>query len=135
MQFLVDLARPSHLGTNPFLRGFYFTGVRPVVVDDVAAAPCSRWRCPKQDLTRERRKFFVVWVRRPMLRRWPEAGIAQDAAMGLPEQPVQRCSGKRPGRAGGQRIEFAGERLRRVALATIVLLGLICLFGFGFVLP
>jgi len=39
VQFLVDLAHPSHLGTNPFLRGFYFTGVRPVVVDDVVAAP------------------------------------------------------------------------------------------------
>src|SRR3984893_11471358 len=39
VQFLVDLARPSQLGTNPFLRGFYFTGVRPVVVEDVAAAP------------------------------------------------------------------------------------------------
>lgn len=39
VQFLVDLARPSQLGTNPFLRGFYFTGVRPIVVDDVVAAP------------------------------------------------------------------------------------------------
>jgi type VI secretion system protein ImpL len=41
VQFLVDLAHPSHLGTNPFLRGFYFTGVRPVVVDDVVAAPAA----------------------------------------------------------------------------------------------
>src|SRR5271165_2472602 len=39
VQFLVDLARPSHLSTNPFLRGFYFTGVRPVVMEDVVAAP------------------------------------------------------------------------------------------------
>jgi type VI secretion system protein ImpL len=39
VQFMVDLLRPSQLGTNPFLRGFYFTGVRPVVVDDVVAAP------------------------------------------------------------------------------------------------
>jgi type VI secretion system protein ImpL len=39
VQFLVDLLRPSQLGTNPFLRGFYFTGVRPIVVDDVVAAP------------------------------------------------------------------------------------------------
>ena len=39
VQFLVDLLRPTQLGTNPFLRGFYFTGVRPVVVDDVVAAP------------------------------------------------------------------------------------------------
>lgn len=38
VQFLVDLGRPSHLGTNPFLRGFYFTGVRPVVVEDIVAA-------------------------------------------------------------------------------------------------
>jgi type VI secretion system protein ImpL len=37
--FLVDLARPSQLGANPFLRGFYFTGVRPIVVEDVVAAP------------------------------------------------------------------------------------------------
>jgi len=39
VQFMVDLLRPTQLGTNPFLRGFYFTGVRPIVVDDVVAAP------------------------------------------------------------------------------------------------
>jgi type VI secretion system protein ImpL len=38
VQFLVDLGRPSHLAVNPFLRGFYFTGVRPVIVDDVVQA-------------------------------------------------------------------------------------------------
>ena len=27
-QFLVDLCRPSHLRSGPFLRGFYFTGIR-----------------------------------------------------------------------------------------------------------
>ncbi len=32
VQLLVDLCRPSQLRTGPFLRGFYFTGVRPVVV-------------------------------------------------------------------------------------------------------
>jgi len=40
--FLVDLCRPSQLATTPFLRGFYFSGVRPIVVDEVetpAAAP------------------------------------------------------------------------------------------------
>jgi type VI secretion system protein ImpL len=39
VQFLVDLARPSQLSVNPFLRGFYFSGVRPVLVDDIASAP------------------------------------------------------------------------------------------------
>lgn len=38
VRFLVELTRPSHLGISPFLRGFYFTGVRPVVVDDGVAA-------------------------------------------------------------------------------------------------
>jgi len=49
VQFLVDLARPSQLGTNPFLRGFYFTGVRPIVVDDVVAAPIAAMEAPEQD--------------------------------------------------------------------------------------
>ena len=40
VQFLVELARPSRLKVNPFLRGFYFSGVRPVFVEDgVSAAP------------------------------------------------------------------------------------------------
>ena len=46
VQFLVDVARPSQLRTSPFLRGFYFTGVRPVTVQDTplptaTAAPSS----------------------------------------------------------------------------------------------
>lgn len=39
VQFLVDLCRPSQLTVGPFLRGFYFSGVRPVVVNEVAPAP------------------------------------------------------------------------------------------------
>jgi type VI secretion system protein ImpL len=42
VQFLVDLSKPSQLRAAPFLRGFYFSGVRPVVVDEIApsvAAP------------------------------------------------------------------------------------------------
>ncbi len=36
VQFLVELCRPSQLNVSPFLRGFYFSGVRPVTVRDVA---------------------------------------------------------------------------------------------------
>ncbi len=41
VQFLIDLCKPSQLRAAPFLRGFYFSGVRPVVIADVAqqAAP------------------------------------------------------------------------------------------------
>jgi type VI secretion system protein ImpL len=45
--FLLELCRPSQLGVSPFLRGFYFTGVRPVLVHDVAApAPAVQARVP-----------------------------------------------------------------------------------------
>ena len=55
-QFLVDLCRPSQLSSGPFLRGFYFCGVRPVIVKDVvvAAAPrasLSQPHQPKGDAT------------------------------------------------------------------------------------
>ena len=39
VQCLVDLCRPSQLAVSPFLRGFYFSGVRPVVVNEVVSAP------------------------------------------------------------------------------------------------
>jgi type VI secretion system protein ImpL len=42
VQFLVELCKPSQLKTSPFLRGFYFSGVRPVVVDDSAGLQGSR---------------------------------------------------------------------------------------------
>lgn len=41
-QFLIELCRPSQLQVSPFLRGFYFTGVRAVYVTDAAqAAPLA----------------------------------------------------------------------------------------------
>ncbi len=42
VQFLVDLCRPSQLSVGPFLRGAYFTGVRPIIINDaspVVSAP------------------------------------------------------------------------------------------------
>ena len=42
VQFLVDLCRPSQLTVGPFLRGFYFTGVRPVLINESApVAPAA----------------------------------------------------------------------------------------------
>ncbi|MGD0509290.1 MAG: ImcF-related family protein, partial [Terriglobales bacterium] len=40
LTFLVEMSRPTQLGTNPFLRGFYFSGVRPVMLrENVATTP------------------------------------------------------------------------------------------------
>ena len=41
VQFLVDIGRPSQLRASPFLRGFYFSGVRPVTLSDIPAAPLA----------------------------------------------------------------------------------------------
>ncbi len=40
--FLLELCRPTQLGSSPMLRGFYFVGARPVVVSDVAQAAAVR---------------------------------------------------------------------------------------------
>src|SRR5205085_5471274 len=42
VQFLVELTRPTQLSRNPFLRGFYFSGVRAVIINEavsMAATP------------------------------------------------------------------------------------------------
>lgn len=36
--YLVELARPSQLNANPYLRGFYFTGVRAHIVEQMVSA-------------------------------------------------------------------------------------------------
>lgn len=38
VRFLVEMGRPSQLNAGPFLRGFYFSGVRPILVNEVAPA-------------------------------------------------------------------------------------------------
>jgi len=40
--FLVDLCRPSQLNIGPFLRGFYFSGVRAVLTQEVVARPAAQ---------------------------------------------------------------------------------------------
>lgn len=40
-RFMVELCRPSHLQVSPVFRGFYFTGVRPVVVEGSEPPPAS----------------------------------------------------------------------------------------------
>ncbi|HTY61539.1 MAG TPA: ImcF-related family protein [Acidobacteriota bacterium] len=49
VQFLVDVCRPSQLRASPFLRGFYFSGVRPILVQDAPVAtprPSAAQRSP-----------------------------------------------------------------------------------------
>jgi len=41
VRFLLEICRPSQLTIGPFLRGFYFSGVRPVVIRDMTPAPAA----------------------------------------------------------------------------------------------
>lgn len=47
-QFLVDLCRPSQLNVSPVLRGFYFSGVRAVVVSAPAQLDAPQARAPDE---------------------------------------------------------------------------------------
>ena len=40
-QYLVELCKPSQLSANPYLRGFYFTGIRAQIVERMANAPAA----------------------------------------------------------------------------------------------
>ncbi len=40
--YLVELVKPSHLDANPYLRGFYFTGIRAQIRESAAAAPVQQ---------------------------------------------------------------------------------------------
>lgn len=46
VQFLVDVCRPSQLRVSPFLRGFYFCGVRPIFVNETA--PVAQRQTPSK---------------------------------------------------------------------------------------
>ncbi|MGO4880118.1 MAG: ImcF-related family protein [Bryobacteraceae bacterium] len=59
VQFLVEVCRPSQLTVGPFLRGFYFSGVRPVIVQEAAQAPAPQAAQDKAD-AREATAMFRV---------------------------------------------------------------------------
>jgi type VI secretion system protein ImpL len=40
-QYLVELCKPSQLSANPYLRGFFFTGIRAQIVERMAQAPAA----------------------------------------------------------------------------------------------
>ena len=131
VQFMVDLVRPTQLGTNPFLRGFYFTGVRPVVVDDVVAAPLLVAETAEESLNSGATQIF-------------RGGVSQVAA-----PPAVRGGGPRRMPQWvflsslvneilvKDRVALAASGssshvnlLRRIALSCAVFLGLIFLTGF-----
>ena len=133
VQFLVDLVRPSHLGTNPFLRGFYFTGVRPVVVDDVVAARAVPAEAAEAEFDGGATQIFrgggsqlqaaPVAVRSGGSRRVPQwvflSTLFNDVL--VKDRVALATSGS------SSRVNL----LRRVGLGSVVLAAILCLTGFA----
>jgi type VI secretion system protein ImpL len=60
--YLVELTRPSHLNANPYLRGFYCTGVRAHMVQEMVAAAAQQAR-PEAPGSGATRMFSVESMR------------------------------------------------------------------------
>src|ERR1019366_9355367 len=46
-EYLVELCKPSQLSVNPYLRGFYFSGIRAQVVERMSAPVAQEERVPQ----------------------------------------------------------------------------------------
>jgi len=66
VQFLIDLCRPSQLTTGPFLRGFYFTGVRPVVINEAAPVQAAQQQAASYGAPAGATGIFRVGANQPM---------------------------------------------------------------------
>lgn len=81
VQFLVDLCRPSQLTVGPFLRGFYFTGVRPVIVNEAAPVAAAPAQPAGQDYASDATSIFRAGAR-PQA---PPAGAPQMVTRRVPQ--------------------------------------------------
>jgi type VI secretion system protein ImpL len=82
VNFLLELCRPSQLSVGPFLRGFYFTGVRPVIVNEEAAAEIER---PVQHRTPANPDATSIFYRGAVAEEQPRASGSRSAKRKLPD--------------------------------------------------
>jgi type VI secretion system protein ImpL len=124
--YLVEVARPSHLNANPYLRGFYCTGVRAQMVEQMVAAPASQPQA-QPDGSGATRMFSVDQMR---------AASAAPAPQVVSRKQAQWCFLPRlfPGVILGDRSALAGTSdssrthlFRRIAFASLSLLLLVYL--------
>jgi type VI secretion system protein ImpL len=125
-QFLLELCRPSQLTINPFLRGFYFTGVRPVVAGQGAEE--ARARTPQRRIELGATGVFSV----QNLTGVPEAGRPTGAGgRRVPEwvflkrilpELILHDEVASAVTAGGRRVETMRRAMLGVAVAFFLLL-------------
>ena len=128
-RFLLDLGRPSQLRASPFLRGFFFTGIRPVTVDEPASGlQAFEGRSANPETTQMFRTDMPRQVPSPSLSRggrrvpqWVFLGqFFAEALMG--DQAAIAASGTNAGASMSRRILFgaaAGLCLLYMGLETV----------------
>jgi type VI secretion system protein ImpL len=121
-QFMLDLCRPSQLGLSPFLRGFYFTGVRAVYLHDAGVAPS-----PQPAAAPGATAMDATGVFDPRMLQRGAAPIAPTPAVGSRKVPewafltrvfkevILRDGVAQGVTGGGTKVNF----LRRVAIASV----------------
>lgn len=140
VQFLVDLARPSQLRTNPFLRGFYFTGMRTIVVTTTTSQTSVMPRAATEQITAPTGSATTFMKREDML--------AQAAASAESMESTQVSEGRKvtqwvflghlfsdvllqdKAALGASGTSTKIGYLRRAVLATVAVLSLILSVGF-----
>ena len=116
VQFMVDVCRPSQLTTSPFLRGFYFSGVRPVVVNESAPVISGAPAIPTPGIPKCQRRDRDVpgWKTSrdggAAVGRAARGGFPTCAPVGVPGTFVQQHHSQRHRGYGRQRIEREGQR-------------------------
>lgn len=128
VQFLVEMVRPSQLSTNPFLRGFYFSGVRPVLVDDVVSA------APEERLAEAPVSGGATVIFSPVSRP-AQAAVRSSGSRKVPQwiflsQLFNDVIAKDRVALAASGFSSRVSILRRIALITVGLVGLICATGF-----
>jgi type VI secretion system protein ImpL len=127
-QFLVDLCRPSQISVSPFLRGFYFTGVRAVYTEDTAAPSVHASQAPRTSAVEATAVFDPHAVMAHQRTAAPVQGSRK-----IPEWAfLQRVFGQivlrdpvtRAITGGGSRLDFARRALAATAATLLLLLSL-----------
>jgi len=67
VSFLAEVARPSQIGVNPFLRGFFFTGMRAHMVEDILDVGRAQQQQPAPQPRRGGTRKVAQWVFLPHL--------------------------------------------------------------------
>jgi type VI secretion system protein ImpL len=130
LQFLVDLTRPSQLSVNPFLRGFYFTGYRQLMIEEAAAIATATVEEPTfAGATR----IFSGGGATPLVQ--PQAPSGGVGSRRVPQwvfltQFFNQVMAKDRVALAASGFSSRVNLLRRVGLSCLGLLSLICLTGF-----